>query len=117
MQSWLNFWIFIFWLSFLSFLINPFNFFYLLIFSEIIWIILYCFTVLSGILNDDLNLLTLSFLILGFASVEFSFGYLLIILFKNFNKTINFLELDNLWHNFLSKHINHYGNKKNSWNL
>ena len=117
MQTWLNFWIFIFWLSFISFIINPFNFIFLLFFSEIIWIILYCFSILTGILIDDLNLLTLSFLILGFASVEFSFGYLLIILFKNFNKTITFLDSDLIWFNIITKTTNYQFRPLNFWKL
>ncbi len=42
--------------------------------------------------NNDLTLLSNSFFVLGFASLEFSIGLLLIIIFKNNMKSIDLSE-------------------------
>jgi NADH:ubiquinone oxidoreductase subunit K len=47
-----------------------------------------------GVQNDELTILSTSFLILGLASLEFSIGLLLIILFKNFYKSINLMDVE-----------------------
>ncbi len=52
---------------------------------------------------EDFNLLTLSFLILGLASVEFGLGYILIVIFNNFNKNLNLFEIDNFWYKYIYK--------------
>jgi len=44
-------------------------------------------SILVGLLNDDLNSSTLSFLILGVAGLEFSVGFLILLLFKNTNNS------------------------------
>lgn len=93
-QVWINFWIFFFWLSIFGFLFNPSNFISLLFFSEVTWLTLYCYTLVAGCLIDDLTLVSITFFILGFASLEFSFGFLLLILFKNFNVSFNLIEKD-----------------------
>lgn len=94
MQTWLNFWNFFFWLTILGFIINIENFFKILIYSEITWISLYCYTILCGANNDDLNLMSTSFFIIGLAGLEFSVGILLVILFKNINNTVDLDEND-----------------------
>jgi hypothetical protein len=43
---------------------------------------------------DDLTLVSITFFILGFAGLEFSFGFLLLVLFKNFNVSFNLIEKD-----------------------
>jgi hypothetical protein len=53
---------------------------------------LYCFSSVLGAINDDLLLLSFSFYFLGLAGVEFSFGLLLIVLFKQYNFSINLSE-------------------------
>ncbi len=58
-------------------------------YSEITWLVLYCYTVMCGANNDDVLLLSNSLFILGFAGLEFSIGILLLIVFKNIIKTIN----------------------------
>jgi len=63
-------------------MVNSLNFTKLLFFSEIAWLVLYNYTILAGTLNDDLNLLSLAFFILGLAGLEFSIGMLLVIIFK-----------------------------------
>ena len=86
----MNFLVFLFWLSLFIFLFNNSNFISLLFYSELTWIILYNFTILSATNFDDLNLISISFFILGLAGLEFSFGFLLLILFKAFNASFNF---------------------------
>jgi len=92
-----------FWLSLFSFIFNPSNFLSLLFFSEVTWLVLYCFTTLVASINDDINLMSNTFFILGLAGLEFSFGFLLLILFKNFNVSINLSEKEK---NFSQSYLN-----------
>lgn len=89
MQSWVNFWNLIFWLSITGFLINLENLFKVLIYSEIVWIVLYTYVCVIGSLNNDLNVLSTSFYILAIAGLEFSIGIILIVYFKNNIKSIS----------------------------
>jgi hypothetical protein len=50
----------------------------------------------TGAINDEITLATNTFFILGFAGVEFSFGFLLLILFKNFNVSLFLIERDKM---------------------
>ena len=99
MQTWINFWNFFFWLSLIGFIVNIENFFKLLLFSEITWLTLYIYTIVCGANNDDLTLMSTSLFIIGLAALEFSIGILLIILFKNVNKSIEFGDNDELTSN------------------
>jgi hypothetical protein len=92
MQTWINFWSFIFWLSLICFTSNLNNFIRLLFFSEITWIILYCNILFQGVINDDITLLSTSVYILGLAGLEYSIGILLLLIFKNINKNLEFNE-------------------------
>jgi len=89
MQTWINFWNLLFWLSITGFLINLENLFKILIYSELVWIILYVYSVVIGSTNNDLNVLGLSFYILAIAGLEFAVGIILIVYFKNNMKTIS----------------------------
>lgn len=100
MYQWLDFLNFLFWLSVLSFLINFSNFLNLFLYSELTWLILYTYSVTTGLLVEDLNILSNSFFILGFAGIEFSIGFLILILFKKFNLNYNFLKESNYFKNF-----------------
>jgi hypothetical protein len=71
-------------------MINPFNFIKLLFFSEVTWLTLYCYTALVGVVNDDLTIISNTFLILGLAGLEYSIGLLLVIVYRNTNKSILF---------------------------
>ena len=106
MQLWINFWIFFFWLSIFAFLFNPSNFLTLLFYSEITWLTLYCFSILVASINDDINLMSNTFFILGLAGLEFSFGFLILILFKNFNLSLSLIENNNIFNK------NFYNSKK-----
>lgn len=59
----------------------------LVFFSELMWISLYTLSIFVGMLCDDLNSTSMSFLILGVAGLEFSLGFLLLLLFKNTNNS------------------------------
>lgn len=95
MQSWINFWSFIFWFSLVSFISNINNFLRLLFYSEITWIVLYCYVLVSGAINDDITLLSSSIFILGLAGLEYGIGIILILIFKNINSKLDFNDLDN----------------------
>lgn len=96
MQNWINFWSFLFWISILLFLSNINNFIKLLFYSELIWVILYCYSLTLGSINDDINLISFSLFILGFAGVEYAMGIIILIIFKNINKNINFNEINKI---------------------
>jgi len=95
LQNWINFWSFLFWLSLILFLSNINNFIKLLLYSELIWVLLYCYTLTYGSINNDLNLLSFSIFILGFAGIEYAIGIIILLIFKNINKNINFSEINN----------------------
>lgn len=110
MISWLNFWNALFWLSLMGFLVNIENFIKILIFSEITWLVLYCYTVFTGASNNDITLISNSFFVLGFASLEFSVGLLLLIIFKNNMKSINLSDEN------INEQANVFSMKKNNLN-
>ena len=105
MQNWVNFLNLVFWLIFISIFTNSYNFIKIIFLSELIWVIIYTYTVVLSGFTDDITLLTLSFLILGLAGLEFSFGYILIIVFNFFNKTT---QLDNNKNKPIIKLENHF---------
>ena len=95
MQSWINFWSFIFWFSLVSFISNINNFLRLLFYSEITWIVLYCYVLVTGSINDDITLVSSSIFLLGLAGLEYGIGIILIIIFKNINSKLEFDDLEN----------------------
>jgi len=105
MQSWINFWNIIFWLSLVGFLINLENFFKILLYSEIVWTILYTYVVVLGSISNDLNVIGSSFYILALAGLEFAIGILLLIIFKNNNKSLNIDSNSNNTNIFINKNI------------
>lgn len=66
----------------------------MLFLSELIWLVLYSLAIMLGSIYCDITLLSISFFILGIASLEFSLGILLAILYKNLNESLD-LELNN----------------------
>lgn len=82
----------LFWISILLFLSNINNFIKLLFYSELVWVILYCNSLTLSSINSDVNLLSLSIFILGFAGLEYGVGIILLLIFKNINKNLNFNE-------------------------
>jgi len=95
MQTWINFWCFLFWLSIVSFISNLNNFIRLMFYSELSWIILYCYILMQGSINDDITLLSTSIFILGLAGLEYGIGIIVLMMFKTINKKLDFDETDN----------------------
>jgi len=84
MHLWLNILNLLFWFGIVCMVFNANNFIHLVFIGELVWLILYAISIYTGMINDDPSLLVLTFFILGFASLEFSIGFLLIISFKHF---------------------------------
>ena len=63
-------------------------------YSELTWIILYCYVLVTGAINDDITLLSSSIFLLGLAGLEYGIGIILIIIFKNVNNKLELNELD-----------------------
>jgi hypothetical protein len=82
------------------FISNLNNFIKLMFYSELTWIVLYTYVLLQGSINDDLTLLSSSIFLLGFAGLEYAIGILIILIFKNINKKIDFDETDNDYYNY-----------------
>lgn len=83
MESWGTYFLILYWLLLVVFLLKSNNFINMLLYSESIWVTIYTLSVILGIYNDDLNLISLTFLSLGLASLEFSIGLVLVVLYKN----------------------------------
>lgn len=71
------------------------------LFSELTWLILYTYSILIGINLEDLNIISNSFFILGFAGIEFSLGFLILIFFKKFNLNYNFFKDETYFNNII----------------
>lgn len=106
MQSWINFIVLLFWITLFSFLLNSYNIIQLLFLSELAWVFLYTYTILISGFTDDLTLLTLSFFILGLAGLEFSLGFILVILVNFFFKNTNIETKKNKPITFFEKNYN-----------
>nr|YP_003734457.1 NADH dehydrogenase subunit 4L [Paramecium caudatum]CAZ66836.1 NADH dehydrogenase subunit 4L [Paramecium caudatum] len=89
MFNWLNFFNFFFFFLFFIFLTNAFNIFFLLLTSELMWASLVILTAILGSIIDDSFLISFSFLILGFASVELAIGLILLVYLKTLNLSLN----------------------------
>lgn len=96
MHQWLDFINFFFWFTIFGFLINYNNFLFIFLYSELTWLLIYSLSVSLGLYFEDLNAFSNTFFALGFAGIEFSIGFLLIILFKNFNMSFNLIENSNI---------------------
>ena len=88
MQGWLSFLNLMFWLSIINLLFNSKNMLTYILYAEICWIVIFCICILAGSSNNDLGLLSNCFFILAFAGIEFSFGFIIIILLKESNSSI-----------------------------
>ena len=87
LQNWIYFINLLFWLSLFCFIFNNYNIIQLLLLSEACWVIIYSYTTIMSGLTDDLTLLTITFFILGLAGLEFSLGFILIIVLNHFLKS------------------------------
>lgn len=66
---------------------NNYNIIQLLLISELCWVAIYSYTTVMSGFTDDLTLLTLTFLILGLAGLEFSLGFILVVVLNFFLKS------------------------------
>jgi NADH:ubiquinone oxidoreductase subunit K len=71
------------------FLSNSKNLITIILYSEIIWVVLYNYAATVGTLNDDLIITSSTFFLLALAGLEFCIGFIIIIFFRNFKKSFN----------------------------
>lgn len=83
MESWSSFIITLLWIILVILVYNNDNFISIILFSELVWVTLYSLCTILGIINDDLVIMSLTFICLGLAGLEFSVGVLLVALFKS----------------------------------
>ena len=115
MEVWLIFWNCTFWLVFFIFFLNSNNLLTLLLYSEIMWIVLYVLTLLYGNINDDINLYSLSFFLLALAGLEFSFGLLIVVLFKTVKHNFDFVQNDTQNNQFFKNNVKKLRINKYMW--
>ena len=87
MQEWLNFFLLIFFFLLILIYANFINFISMIFYGELFWILLYLLSITIGAYIDDITIISFSFFLLGFAGLEYCFGLLLLILFKELNIT------------------------------
>lgn len=78
------------------FLLNSKNLLAIILYSEIVWVILYCYTTVTGTINDDIVLTSTSFFLLALAGLEFCIGFIITIFYKNFKKSFDLDTFKNL---------------------
>jgi NADH:ubiquinone oxidoreductase subunit K len=71
------------------FLLNSKNLITIIIYSEIVWVILYSYTTIVGTINDDLILTSTAFFLLALAGLEFCIGFVITIFYRNFKKSFD----------------------------
>ncbi len=71
------------------FLLNSKNLITIILYSEIVWVVLYGYTTVTGTINDELILTSTSFFLLALAGLEFCVGFLIIVFYRNFKKTFD----------------------------
>ena len=71
------------------FLVNSKNLITIILYSEIVWVVLYSYTTVVGTINDDLVLTSTSFFLLALAGLEFCIGFIITIFFRNFKKSFD----------------------------
>ena len=73
----------------MMFLLNSKNLLTVVLYSEVVWVILYSYTTIVGTINDDLILTSTSFFLLALAGLEFCIGFIITIFFRNFKKSFD----------------------------
>lgn len=84
-----------------------------MVLSEISWLSLYCYAIIMSVHTDETTTLTLGFFILGLAGAEFALIYIIVVLLKNFVKSLNMYDADNSINKILWSNINKIINLKN----
>ena len=92
------------------FLLNSKNLITVVLYSEIVWVVLYSYTTVVGTINDDLILTSTSFFLLALAGLEFCVGFIITIFFRNFKKSFDLDSPDNNCSRNSTKkaHLNRY---------
>ena len=85
----INFFILLFFILFASITINVNTSLHLLLTAEFLWITLYILTLVSGLVFDNLNLLSLTFFFLILSAVEFGLGLVIILVQNVLLRSIN----------------------------
>ena len=85
----INFIILLFFILFSSITINVNTSLHLLLTAEFLWITLYILTLISGLVFDNLNLLSLTFFFLILSAVEFGLGLVIILVQNVLLRSIN----------------------------
>jgi len=87
---------------------------HLLLTAELIWITVYLLTVLTGLVYDNLNILSLSFFVLVFSAVEFGIGLVILLMQFLLTRTLNLNENDNNFLKFTDRILRkNYSNRIN----
>ena len=85
----LNFIIILFFFILLSLVININTALHLLLTAEFLWITLYVFALFSGLIYDNLNILSLTFFFLVLSAVEFGLGLIIMLVQNIIMRSIN----------------------------
>ena len=91
----LNFLFLLFFIIFLSIVVNVNTSLHLLLTAEFMWITLYVITLLMGLIFNNVNLLSLTFFLLILSAVEFGIGLVIILIQNIFLRSIS-LNLNNI---------------------
>ena len=86
-----------------------------MLYSEIMWIVLYVLTLVYGNINDDINLYSLSFFLLALAGLEFSFGLLIVVLFKTVKYNFDFAQNSTQTNQFFRSNVKKLRINKYMW--
>ena len=99
----INFIILLFFILFSSITINVSTSLHLLLTAEFLWITLYVLTLISGLIFDNLNLLSLTFFFLILSAVEFGLGLVIILVQNVLLRSINLNDWTQNSFKFLTK--------------
>ena len=89
-----NFILILFTLLISSIALNVNTALHLLLTAEFLWVTLYVLVLLTGLLFDNLNLLSLTFFFLILSAVEFGLGLVIMLVQNIFLRSINLNDLD-----------------------
>lgn len=81
-----------------------------------VWAILYTMSVLTGSINDEVMLLSTTFFLLALAGLEFSIGFLIIILFKTFKINLSFDKNEKYKSQLFNENVNKLYLNRYVWN-
>ena len=101
----INFIILLFFLLFMSIIININTSLHLLLTAEFLWITLYSLVSILGLIFNNTNFLSLTFFFLILSAIEFSLGLVVILFQYIFNRSINLNDFSTNSHKFLNRFI------------